>query len=226
MCKSSPPFTAILKNQQLCSPLEINALCASFFQLVQDRYFPAQAGVRYRRYSQFHLDTLTSCLQALPHTPFLQDKAYNPLAGNIPRHFAPLSHDIASAPALAHIIKTLVAYFPCHHRSWKINVHQMRVVPTQGKALPAPEGRHQDGHDYIAIMMIHRHQISGGENSVFDQEGKLLFTTTLNKTFDTLLLDDRKTYHSVSAIQSTQEKAYRDMLIIDFNKMDPETPHA
>jgi hypothetical protein len=53
---------------------------------------------------------------------------------------------------------------------------------------------------------------------VFDQDGRLLLTTTLREPGDLLLGDDRRTLHSVSPVRPVDRSrpAYRDVLVVTF----------
>lgn len=207
-----------LSSQKNSSALVFN-FRQSFDELIRDPYFPTGQGIRRRRLSRFSYQSETNQLQREPAAPFIQAKAYNHLLGGRPRYFEPLSPAIESCFILDLILKRLIQMLPSPHSNWHINVHQIRVCPEETIAYPAPEGIHQDGHDFIAMLMIQRLNIAGGENQVFDMQKRLVLQTTLVNGFDGLLLNDQLTFHGVSGIRKKAAgAAYRDMLIIDFNQ--------
>ena len=49
------------------------------------------------------------------------------------------------------------------------------------------------GPTFITALMIGRHNVAGGESSVYAEDGDSLVTTTLTEPGDILLSDDRRT---------------------------------
>lgn len=200
---------------------EIEKLLESYNRLPADRYLSPERPYRYRRFGRFLYAGAGTRLRTLPNAPFTQSAEYNPVAGGIARHFEPLSREVLQSRFLDALIGHLIRCLPVVAASWRINVHQFRVVSLGGPVSPAPEGVHRDGHAFIALVAIERANISGGNNSVFDQNMKLLRTVNLHSRFDYLLLDDHRLYHGVSPVVSRERsRGYRDMLIIDFNFED------
>ena len=104
-------------------------------------------------------------------------------------------------------------------------MHQIRVSPLdKDGGSPAPEGPHRDGHDYISMHFIGRTNITGGESLLYADNPNAtasLPSFLMKETFDSIYLDDRKMRHEVTPIVPTQDQeiAYRDILIIDYEKL-------
>jgi len=109
----------------------------------------------------------------------------------------------------------------------EIEIHQMRVLTQEdGRAQASPEGIHQDGYDYIAIVGINRHNIFGGELLVYEMGPKGVghaHTPFLTYTLDEgemIMLDDRRLWHNANSIVADGEskKAYGDWFILCASK--------
>jgi histidine decarboxylase len=105
-------------------------------------------------------------------------------------------------------------------------VHQIRVQINNDEETitPVPEGIHQDGYNFVALMCINRHNILGGINKLYSldyndiiQEHEEILSTIL-KPGEMLFFNDRKVKHFVSNInRSCKDKtdlAYRDILVL------------
>ena len=58
-------------------------------------------------------------------------------------------------------------------------------------------------------------------HAIYGEHEELLLTTLLSNPFDTLLINDRTTFHGVTPIQPAAGKGagFRDTLILDFNRL-------
>ena len=54
---------------------------------------------------------------------------------------------------------------------WYVEAHQFRIDTTDGIGRPTPEGAHRDGVDLVAVLLVGREGIKGGETRVFDADG-------------------------------------------------------
>ena len=55
---------------------------------------------------------------------------------------------------------------------WYVEAHQFRIDTTDGIGRPTPEGAHRDGVDFVAVVLVAREGIKGGETRVFEADGK------------------------------------------------------
>ena len=76
----------------------------------------------------------------------------------------------------------------------------MRIITTGEKTPVSPEGVHQDGYDFIAIIGIERYNISGGQAFVHrTYGGKAIFESSL-KSGEMLMINDKKLWHNANGI--------------------------
>lgn len=200
-------------------------LQASYDNLPVDAYLPAGETYRQRRFGRFCYDVAANALQALPHGPFFQAKQFNRLSGGVDRDFAPLASDIQRNATLAQLIRFHVDQIqPARPavRRWRVYVHQIRITGHDAKpGQPTPEGVHQDGHCYIAQILINRTNVIGAETRIYDLDKQPVLATTLQRRLDSLLIEDATLFHEVTAIRCAHpaRPAWRDMLLLDFNPM-------
>src|SRR5450830_776790 len=102
----------------------------------------------------------------------------------------------------------------CQPEPWFIEAHQFRIDTTDGIGRPTPEGAHRDGVDLVAVFLIERSGIKGGETRVFDAEGPNGQRFTLAEPWSLLLLDDARVIHESTPIQPLAEGAHRDTLVL------------
>ena len=100
---------------------------------------------------------------------------------------------------------------------WFIEAHQFRIDTTDGIGRPTPEGAHRDGVDLVAVFMVERSGVKGGETRVFDANGPDGQRFTLTEPWSALLLDDARVIHETTPIQphaSTTSGSCRDTLVL------------
>ena len=105
-------------------------------------------------------------------------------------------------------------------KPWKVFVHQIRITARDNmKGLPTPEGIHQDGHAYVAQILIDRKNVKGATSTIYDQNRSNLFRHTLTQPFDTILVNDKQVWHGVTPVRQLDSSfpGTRDMLLLDFN---------
>jgi hypothetical protein len=201
-------------------------LRTSFGHLPVDTYLPDGASYRLRRFGRFGYDTATGNLLTLADKPFFQAAHFNRLNGGIHRQFAPLTAAVRHNRVLYQLIRfhatELRRACPDIAR-WKVYVHQIRITASRdASGKPAPEGVHQDGHYFVAQILIARENVTGAESRILSGKNELMAHTTLTRPLDTLLVNDRAVFHEVTELhgQTGDQLGYRDMLLIDFNPYD------
>jgi hypothetical protein len=78
---------------------------------------------------------------------------------------------------------------------WYVEAHQFRIDTTDGIGRPTPEGAHRDGVDFVAVLLVGRHGIKGGETRVFEADGPNGKRFTMTEPWTMLLLDDAAVIH-------------------------------
>ncbi|OIJ91764.1 hypothetical protein BIV25_28795 [Streptomyces sp. MUSC 14] len=213
------PATEILESLDAFSETEIKQLRGSWEGLPVDRFMKDGAGYRRRRYSEFHLNR--AGLVRAPHGAFRQSLAVNPLHGGVSREFEPIEPEVAESPLLGALVRTLVTRLPgtFDTATGAIGIHQIRIIASRdGNRLPAPEGIHEDGHHFVAQMLMLRKDVEGGVSHVYDRNKAPLYTTLLTEPFETVIIDDRRVFHGVSAVEAVGDMpvGVRDMMLVDF----------
>jgi hypothetical protein len=99
---------------------------------------------------------------------------------------------------------------------WYIEAHQFRIDTADGIGRPTPEGAHRDGVDVVAVALVGRHNIKGGETRVFEATGRRGERFTMTEPWTLLLLDDARVIHESTPIQPLieGEPGWRDTLVV------------
>lgn len=182
-------------------------------------------GGRYRRRRHGCFVVQGSQVQPAPHRAHWQPVEYNALHGGFERWFAPLEPALAADPALARLLAglagaaTALRGSPAGER-WYAEVHPFRIDTTDGIGRPTPEGAHRDGVDLVAVLLVARHGVKGGETRVFDAHGPQGMRFTLSEPWAALLLDDERVIHETTPIQplAAGQVGYRDTLVITLRR--------
>jgi hypothetical protein len=189
--------------------------------LPMDEAMPAGATYRQRRYGRLHVEVGAADVQitALGHAPFRQAAEHIPLHMGKAREFAPIARAGLLDPALHAMVAFDVAIAAAASgvKTWTVNVHMVRIVARSGlPGEPTPEGRHRDGHLFVGMHLLRRDSCGGGESIIYldDREiARLMLVDPL----DSLMVDDKRVTHEVTAISARAGQGTRDMLLVDMN---------
>jgi len=188
--------------------------------LLRDPYLRDGGQYRFRRYSVFHWQH--GALRLLPHEPHYQSSHYNHVHGGFNRQFHAWLPTTVRNPAFTEIIRWTTRQFSTSPAErWRIQAHQFRIVARAGEAgKPTPEGVHKDGAEYILIMMMDRHNVSGGVSHIYDNDMRPIAQGTLETAGDVVLINDRAVYHGVTEIRPADpaQPAWRDVLVLTFHR--------
>jgi hypothetical protein len=74
--------------------------------------------------------------------------------------------------------------------------------------------------DLVAVFMLERHRIKGGESRVFEADGPAGQRFTLTEPWSLLLLDDARVIHETTPIQPlvANELGWRDTLVLTYRR--------
>jgi hypothetical protein len=162
-------------------------------------------------------------LNPLSQEPYFQPGEENSYAGGIVRDFAPLLPETVHNPFLHALVRSTFGCLPVapdrQRTSWEVRIHQIRIVAyPQSPGLPAPEGIHQDGTDFLTLHMIRRRNIAGGESTIYDLSRNPIQSLTLREPLDSVILEDPRIMHGVTPVHCAdgQSSGTRDLLGVDF----------
>lgn len=199
-----------------CDLAELGALRGSWDRLAPDNYLKDGGRYRKRRHSCFVVDS-GEVVQA-PHRAHWQPVEYNALHGGMQRWFEPMEPAVAAAPAWDCVLRALArtASSLKGDQPWFVEAHQFRIDTEGGIGRPTPEGAHRDGVDLVAVFLIGRENIKGGETRVFQADGPAGQRFTLVEPWSLLLLDDERVIHESTPIQPEGDHGHRDTLVLTY----------
>ena len=206
-----------------CDRDALNALAPSWNDLPPDNYLKDGGRYRRRRHACFVVEG--DSLRSAPHRAHWQPLAYNALHGGMQRWFEPMHASDIAAPAWQQVLVALGRLFTELRgeafgggagQPWFVEAHQFRIDTTDGIGRPTPEGAHRDGVDFVAVFLVGREGVKGGETRVFEAEGPSGQRFTLTEPWSLLVLDDARVIHESTPIQPTAPDGHRDTLVLTF----------
>ena len=192
----------------------IESLAPSFNNLPETDHLDGK--YRLRRYSAVRCNG--NCVEVGDNT-FQQSSEYNKFQGDMSRKFEPIEKEVIESVAMLEICSIFTHFcgFPDNH---KVDVQQMRDITLEEETPVSPEGVHQDGYDFIAIVGIDRYNIYGGNARVFKtQGGKQIFDCPLQQG-EMLMIDDKELWHNAGTITkiNPDKQGYMDAFILTARK--------
>jgi argininosuccinate synthase len=199
----------------------------SWNDLDRDEYMADGGMYRYRRYSEFLINSQDLTIHNMPNVPYTQSKNINHLNGGIERYYSAISNQIKSNQAFENVLKYFtkkISRIEGKHKKYLIQIFQNRILTsTSGVGLPTPEGIHRDGVDYVLTLLINRVGIVGGVSSLYKASDKSILTSIqLENPGDFIFADDNQLLHDVTPLHTNSESAegYRDVLIAMFKNYE------
>ena len=220
----SPDIFAQLAGVDLA---QLNEFKPQWNSLPPDTYLKDGGRYRRRRHSCFVVDG--EHVTQVAHRAHWQPVEYNALHGGMQRWFEPMLPGMVDQDAWRQLLVWLgrvasqhspaqpASYQLTSAQPWFVEAHQFRIDTTDGIGRPTPEGAHRDGVDLVAVFMVDRAGIKGGETRVFDAAGPNGQRFTLTQSWSLLLLDDARVIHESTPIQPTGtagEAGHRDTLVV------------
>ncbi|MCE2658993.1 MAG: 2OG-Fe dioxygenase family protein [Rubrivivax sp.] len=211
---------------------QLQALAPAWNHLAPDAYLRDGGRYRKRRHGSFVVEAGEA--RPVPHRAHWQPLDYNALHGGIERWFEPLPPEWSGDAALVSLLRACAQAADGLHPGvarWFVEAHAFRIDCTDGIGRPTPEGAHRDGVDLVAVVLVGRHAIRGGETRVFAADGPAGVRFTLDEPFSALFLDDARVIHESTPIQPlvAGQPGWRDTLVITCRRggfQDPPTASA
>lgn len=199
-----------------CALAEMQALRGSWDDLPPDNYLKDGGRYRRRRHSCFVVRGAE--VQQAPHRAHWQPVEYNALHGGMQRWFEPVAPQIVQQPGWGCLLRGIgrVVSQLKGEQPWYVEAHQFRIDTEGGIGRPTPEGAHRDGVDLVAVFLVAREEIKGGETRVFQADGPAGQRFTLTEPWSLLLLDDERVIHETTPIQPVDGRGHRDTLVLTY----------
>lgn len=198
-----------------------DAFAASWDHLGLDTYMADGGRYRKRRHAAF-LATQDG-IRRKPHQPHYQSRDYNALNGGIARWFEPILPEIAEGATFRTLLGFCGALFNrlTPMPAWHVEAHQFRIEARSGAAgQPTPEGMHQDGVDWVLVLLVARRNIASGTTSVHGLDRRPLGSFTLEEPLDAALVDDHRVMHGVTPVVPSDpaHPGHRDVLVLTWRR--------
>jgi hypothetical protein len=202
----------------------LNALEEWWRSLPRDQYLRDGGRYRARRHASFIQEGAR--LSPAPHRAHWQPTSYNALHGGMERWFEPIASEVASDPAWIQLVTSIGSLITQIRPvdKWFIEAHQFRIDTTGGIGRPTPEGAHRDGVDFVALLLVRRQNVRGGETRVFDANGPSGVRFTMQEPWSLLLMDDERVIHETTPIQPEGDNAVRDTLVLTYRARGFQAP--
>ena len=205
-----------LRELLTCDAAALRSLEPSWDGLVPDAYLRDGGNYRQRRHACFVVDG-DEVTQA-PHRAHWQPVEYNALHGGLERWFEPVEPQVVAQPVWTQLLRSLsrICSATKGARPWHVEAHQFRIDTTEGIGRPTPEGAHRDGVDFVAVILVNRIGVKGGETRVFEANGPAGIRFTMTEPWTALMLDDERVIHESTPIQPVVAGGHRDTLVLTF----------
>ena len=197
----------------------LDALKDSWNRLPPDRWLRDGGSYRHRRHDSYVVTTGADAgLRLVQHRAHWQPVEYNALHGGLERWFEPVEDAVRTSPAWPALIEGLARVFGAitDTARWFVEAHQFRIDTAGGIGRPTPEGAHRDGVDFVAVILVDRRSVRGGETRVFDAQGPAGVRFVIEEPWSALLLDDARVIHETTPIQPAGESGWRDTLVLTY----------
>lgn len=198
----------------------------SWDDLGRDTFMADGGRYRRRRFAAFAASAAGDVARK-PHQPHYQSRDHNALNGGIERWFDPVEPAIVGHPAMRAVLGLCHGIFHpltqegLRPAKWHVEVHQFRIEARCGAAgQPTPEGMHQDGVDWVLVLLVRRENVAHGETSIHDLQRRHLGSFTLAAPMDAAFVDDGRCFHGVTPVLPLDDTrpAWRDVLVVTFRR--------
>ncbi|MFD0667200.1 2OG-Fe dioxygenase family protein [Ramlibacter sp. MAHUQ-53] len=207
-----------------CTLADLQAWAPGWNGLPPDNYLRDGGRYRRRRHASFVIDG--ERVVPVPHRAHWQPVSYNALHGGMERWFEPMLPEVTGAPAWQRLMAALGRLCSGLRgaQPWYSEAHQFRIDTAGGIGRPTPEGAHRDGVDLVAVFLVAREGVKGGETRVFQADGPAGMRFTLTEPWSLMLLDDERVIHETTPIQPAGAGGYRDTLVVTLRRGSFQDP--
>ncbi|MBV6414034.1 MAG: 2OG-Fe dioxygenase family protein [Xanthomonadales bacterium] len=199
-----------------CDAAGFGAFARRWDDLPADPHLRDGGCYRHRRHASLRLRADGRAIAERVERPHWQPLDYNALHGGFERWFAAVHADTLHDPVFLGLLfglGDLVARAAGRSLPF-VEVHQFRIDTASGIGRPTPEGAHRDGVDFVAVVLVGRLAVRGGESRVFEAAGPAGMRFTMTEPGSTLLLDDARVIHETTPLQPDAADGHRDTLVL------------
>lgn len=193
---------------------DLSALQDSFDHLPPDPY--AESRLRSRRYSRFLYQDGTITRQS--HKEFMQSSEINDAVGDVEREYEEVEDTLLTNPALLEIFEEFKTRTGINDQA-VIEMHQIRWHCRGRVKRAAPEGRHQDGFDYIGMFMVDTDNVDGGEIMVYNNKDTPPIFKKALANGEFCVMNDRALFHNAAPLVPTanDDDGHWDLIVLTAN---------
>lgn len=185
------------------SEKSVESLETSFDSLPKSNYL--DGAYRLRRFS--HFSYIQNKLTLLPTKAFSQNADINEFQGNVAREYQDIEPSVVSSSGFDEMFSSFKKMANIADET-PIEVHQMRILGKKDIAVEtAPEGVHQDGFNFLAVFVIDRNNIAGGEICVHPAKEQAPIFKHAFDHGEFVVLNDKRFWHSAAALQAVNDDA-------------------
>lgn len=195
---------------------DLSSLQPSFNNLPEDKY--AEKRLRSRRYSCYRYNPDGSVTK-LSQKDFMQSSNINKHVGDIERKYDALDPTLETNPVFLKMFEEFQERTNLSPGS-AIEVHQIRWHCAKRVKIPAPEGVHQDGFDYIGMFMVNSHNIDGGELMIYPSPDEAPLFVEQLEPGEFMILNDKRLFHYAAPLvpRPNKDEGYWDLIILTANE--------
>ena len=185
----------------------------------------ADGKYRLRKYSKVHakphrmkrVSGIEVALTEAGNNTFTQSKDYNKHQGGMARKFDSIDAEVLQSVALSELAAAFLTVCNIVNQH-EFDIHQMRVICKGGATQLSPEGWHQDGYDYIAVIGVERNNIIGGEILLSTSKVDDPFLQATIDTGTLVVVNDGYLWHNGRSIQPIDDDkpAWMDVMVFTF----------
>ena len=202
-----------IKLEQI-SPWAVGSVKESFNRLPKTEHRDGQ--YRLRRYSKIKLsDTDRFKYMKMESGAFNQSAHYNHFQGGVDRSFQDIEDDIIESGGMLEMCDKFLESSGCVD-DHEVEIHQMRIITRDELTPVSPEGVHQDGYRFIAIVGISRYNITGGNVLVYKEQGAKPIVDFPLDSGEMIMVRDDLMWHNATQIKpvATDVQGYMDAFIL------------
>ncbi len=205
------------------SPYEVSALVGKNFKPLQQTFedLPpdpyADDRLRSRRYSRFLVND-DGALRRLSHKEFMQSSAINDYVGDVDREYEEIEDRVMEDPVFVEMFHQFIKRTGMDPKSI-VEAHQIRWHCNANIKVPAPEGHHQDGFDFIAMFMVNQKNVDGGEIMVMRAKDAAPIFKKRLEAGEYVVLDDSRMFHNAAPLVPSvnSDGGFWDLIVLTGN---------